>query len=106
MKSMLRCLGLVCVLILFGAGITALQAGEENMIRVKITVGEHMLYADFLDNATSRSLIAKFPLTLPMKDLYTGKCAIALPKPCLPMRPEPVVTRWATSLSGLPGTVL
>ena len=70
MKNILRCLGLVCALILFGTGVTALQAGEENMIRVKITVGEHVLYADFLDNATSRSLIAQFPLNLPMKDLY------------------------------------
>ena len=38
--------------------------------RVKITVGETELMATLADNATSRALIAKMPMTLPMMDLY------------------------------------
>ena len=38
--------------------------------RVKITVGETELFASFADNATSRALIEKMPMTLPMMDLY------------------------------------
>ena len=38
--------------------------------RVKITVGGAELFATFADNATSRALIEKMPMTLPMMDLY------------------------------------
>ncbi|MBQ9008021.1 MAG: hypothetical protein IJ088_01645 [Clostridia bacterium] len=38
--------------------------------RVRITVGETELVAVFADNATSRALIEKMPMTLPMMDLY------------------------------------
>lgn len=41
-----------------------------NGIKVKVTAGEHVLTATFEDNATARALIGKFPLTLPMQDLY------------------------------------
>ena len=37
---------------------------------VKITVGDTELFATFADNATSRALIEKMPMTLPMMDLY------------------------------------
>lgn len=40
-------------------------------IKVKITVGDQVLTATLIDNETTRSLIAKFPLTLPMMDLYS-----------------------------------
>ena len=70
MQTMSRGLALVCALALFAWGAATLRAGEENMIRVKITVGDRTLFADFLDNATTKSLVAKFPLTLPMQDLY------------------------------------
>ena len=42
------------------------QAGYQ----VKITVGYTKLIATFEDNATSRALIEKMPMTLPMMDLY------------------------------------
>ena len=38
--------------------------------KVKITVGETELTATFADNATSRALIEKMPMTLSMMDLY------------------------------------
>ena len=63
-------IGLICALALFAWGAAPLHAGENSTIRVKITAGDKTLYADFLDNATTKSLIAKFPLTLPMQDLY------------------------------------
>lgn len=37
---------------------------------VKLTVGDRTLTAVFADNATARALLAKFPITLPMRDLY------------------------------------
>lgn len=46
-------------------------AAEPKEIKVKITAGEHVMFADFLDNATTRALITKFPLTVPMEDLYS-----------------------------------
>ena len=38
--------------------------------KVKITVGDTELIAAFADNTTSRALIEKMPMTLPMMDLY------------------------------------
>ena len=43
---------------------------ESDQIKVKITVGKTILTAFFDDNATSRALIEKFPMTIPMEDLY------------------------------------
>lgn len=40
-------------------------------ITVKITVGGQTLTATFLDNATTRHLVSRFPLTIPMADLYS-----------------------------------
>lgn len=40
-------------------------------IKVKVTVGGQVLTATLIDNATTRSLIAKFPLTVRMEDLYS-----------------------------------
>lgn len=40
-------------------------------IRIKVTVGKQVLTAALIDNATTRSLIARFPLTVPMEDLYS-----------------------------------
>lgn len=48
-------------------------------IKVKVTAGEHVLTATFLDNATTRALIAKFPLTLPMMDLYSREMCYRFP---------------------------
>ena len=54
--------------LLFSTLTTAAQA--ENLIRVNIKVGGKVLPAVFYDNATAKSLIAQFPLTVPMQDLY------------------------------------
>lgn len=43
--------------------------GDENM-RVKITVGNHELYAELEDNATTRVLVEQMPFTIQMSDLY------------------------------------
>lgn len=40
-------------------------------IKIKVTVGEKVLLATLIDNATTHSLISKFPLTIPMKALYS-----------------------------------
>lgn len=45
-------------------------ANAENTIKVKVIVGEQTLTATLIDNATTRALVAKFPLTIPMQDLY------------------------------------
>ena len=37
---------------------------------MKIIVGDTELSATFADNATSRALIERMPMTLPMMDLY------------------------------------
>lgn len=46
---------------------------EENPVtglKMKITVGDHVLTATLEDNATTRALMAKMPMTLSMMDLY------------------------------------
>ncbi len=43
---------------------------EENNIKILIKVGEKKLTATLINNATSRALITKFPLTILLKDLY------------------------------------
>lgn len=48
-------------------------------IKVKVTVDDRVLTATLLDNATTRSLIAKFPLTLPMQDLYSREMCYRFP---------------------------
>jgi hypothetical protein len=48
-------------------------------IQVKITVGEQTLTATFLDNATTRHLISRFPLTIPMMDLYSREMCYRFP---------------------------
>lgn len=39
-------------------------------VRIKITVGDTELFATLEDNATTRALVEKMPMTLPMSDLY------------------------------------
>lgn len=54
---------------------------NEAGIKVKVMVGNQALTATFIDNATSRSLISKFPLTLPMMDLYSREMCYRFPDP-------------------------
>ena len=44
--------------------------GNGNM-KIKITVGDAVLYATLEDNAAARAWAAQMPMTLPMKDLYS-----------------------------------
>lgn len=70
----------ILFLIVFSATVpfTAFAA-ESQGIKVKVTAGEHVLIATFLDNATTRALIAKFPLTVPMMDLYSREMCYRFP---------------------------
>lgn len=68
-RAMNKMIAIILGLILFFT-LTA-SAEEDNMgFRIRITVGETELFATFEDNATSRALIEKMPMTLPMMDLY------------------------------------
>ena len=48
------------------------QGGDVDMknARLKITVGNKILYATLEDNATTRALLKKMPMTLTMQNLY------------------------------------
>lgn len=50
-------------------------------IKIKVTVGGQVLTATLIDNATTRSLIAKFPLTVRMADLYSREVVYHFPDP-------------------------
>ena len=43
---------------------------EDAQMKIRITVGDTVLYATLEDNATTRAWTAQMPLTLPMSDLY------------------------------------
>jgi hypothetical protein len=55
------------------------QSGNNEEVKVKVTVGDKVLTATLLDNATTRSLIAKFPLTVPMQELYSREMCYRFP---------------------------
>jgi hypothetical protein len=48
---------------------------------VKLTVGDRVLTATFEDNATARALMSRFPLSLPMMDLYGREMCYRFPEP-------------------------
>lgn len=52
---------------------------EAEGIRVKITAGAQVMTATFYDNATTRTLVSRFPLTLPMEDLYGREMCYRFP---------------------------
>ena len=74
-------LALVCIVTMLGCN--SAWAREDNEmaqgIPVKITVGNQVLRATFLDNATSRALVARFPLTVSMMDLYGREMCYRFP---------------------------
>ena len=49
-------------------------------IKIRVTAGSQVLTATLIDNATTRSLIAKFPLTVPMKNLYSREMVYRFPE--------------------------
>lgn len=53
---------------------------EPEGIKVKITAGDQIITATFYDNATSRALVSRFPLTLPMEDLYQREMCYRFPE--------------------------
>lgn len=55
--------------------------GEAKEYKVRITAGAHTMTATFLDNATTRALVAKFPLTVPMMNLYGRELVYRFPDP-------------------------
>ena len=59
----------------------AMADSVPNGLKVKITAGGHTLKAAFMDNATARALIDKFPLTVPMADLYSREMCYRFPNP-------------------------
>lgn len=63
-------------------------ATNDRRIKVKITAGSQVATATFIDNATTRELIARFPLTVPMKDPYSRELVYRFKG----MRPEGVFT--------------
>lgn len=56
-------------------------------MKLKITVEDVVLTADLYDNATTRELVSRLPLTLPMKDLYEREMVYRFEKP-LPAEEE------------------
>ena len=81
MKGMLlRTLPVMLAALVATAGMA--HAGESDMEKIRITVGEQVLTAVLLDNATSRDFLSLLPLTLSMRD-FAGKEKVSpeLPKP-------------------------
>jgi hypothetical protein len=61
--------------------------GDIKDMKLKITVGDKVLTATLFDNATTRELISRLPLTLPMKDLYEREVVYNFPE-ALPVSEE------------------
>lgn len=74
MKRLTPILMTLLPLSLFAAG------NKVDGIKVNVTAGEQVLTATFIDNATSRALIAKFPLTVRMVDLYSREVVHRFPE--------------------------
>lgn len=56
-------------------------------MKLKITVGDKVLTATLYDNAATRELISRLPLTLPMEDLYEREVVYHFDK-ALPVEQE------------------
>ena len=56
------------------------QTGRAQGMKVKLTAGGQVLTATFDDNATSRALVARFPLLLPMMNLYAREMCYRFPE--------------------------
>lgn len=61
---------LLLALIILSCEFGEINAQGNNMRQMKITVNGRELTAVLEDNATTRALIEKLPMTLPMMDLY------------------------------------
>ena len=85
---MKRILTVLMMLSLF-LSVSLAQAEEmQNPLRVKLTIGEAVLYATLEDNSASRSLLAQLPLSLSFSD-YNGTEKIAYPDEVLDVSDAP-----------------
>ena len=50
---------------------TGYSEENDSKIQIEVVVDNNIINANLIDNATTRALIAKFPITLPMMDLYS-----------------------------------
>lgn len=57
------------------------SGSEAQGIKVKITAAGQIMTATFYDNATTRALVSRFPLTLHMEDLYGREMCYRFPDP-------------------------
>ena len=57
----------------------SLMADATQGIRIKVTAGEQTMIATFEDNDTTREIISRLPLTLPMQDLYSREMCYRFP---------------------------
>jgi hypothetical protein len=78
MKKYAVLIALVPIMI---CGLAAYNADSDTITetKIKITVGEHVLTSTFDNNATARALIEKFPMTIPMTDLYSREMCYHFP---------------------------
>jgi hypothetical protein len=77
----LLAISLASVLFAQGKNDVENKAGQDANLKIKITVGNTTLNAIFLDNLTSRALMEKLPLTVPMQDLYNREMCYHFPDP-------------------------
>jgi hypothetical protein len=75
LKTKLSTLSLLAIIPL-----SAMASGDQiREIKVKVSAGGAVLTASFIDNATSRALISRFPLTVPMQNLYSREVVYRFP---------------------------
>lgn len=60
--------------------IHAMEPNQQQNMQITIKVGSHTLTATLEDNSTTRALVSKFPLTLPMMDLYGREMCYRFPE--------------------------
>lgn len=67
--------------LLMALPMAAIASGADTgSFKIRLTAGQHVLSATLIDNATTRALVAKFPLTLPMMDLYSRELVYRFPQ--------------------------
>lgn len=56
------------------------NSNNQEDMKIQIKVGNHTLTATLENNSTTRALVAKFPITLPMMDLYGREMCYRFPE--------------------------
>jgi hypothetical protein len=78
MENTMRNTALLTLAVTIATSVSA-SVVEAKDIKVRVTAGAHTMTATLLDNATTRALMAKFPLTVPMTDLYGRELVYRFP---------------------------